>query len=292
MLRRRAGMSSVVAIAAVLFASGSAFSAQPVKPASDIYYLRNGDRISGRTVAETRRGYTVQTPFGRLTLPRTRVARIQRADGREEVLAPIDEAAAPLPTPTAPPPPPKPATARLTLAITGKTFWQAWDSREAGPDPALRLELRLDEEPLVAYVDRDPDPQEIPGALVNAFSFTPGPNVTPAPGVLVHPPEVNPGRIVLRLDVPTPAPAARRLRLAYQTNSGSMEEPAWKDLVSSAAEVMLDPARPASVEVRQDRGKMEYAGFPRRRMRNVDTFELKVVTPDRSEPAKASAPSP
>jgi hypothetical protein len=251
-----------------------------------VYHLRNGDRITGRTLSQTPRAFVVQTPFGRLTLPRVRVARVVHADGTEEVFNPADAArptaAAPAPVPT-----PRAGTGRLALAITGKTFWQAWDRREAGRDPTLRLELRIDEDAVVVYTDGQPDPDEIPGALVNAFSFAEGLTTAPAAGIRVHPAEVRPGRIVLKLDLPAPAATTKRLRIAYQLNTGTAEAPAWKDVVSAATEVALDPAQPALVEARQDRGRMEFAGFPRRRMRHVDTFALDLRATREDPPSDA-----
>jgi hypothetical protein len=91
--------------------------------------------------------------------------------------------------------------------------------------------------------------------------------------------------VLLKLDLRAPARDARRLRLAYQVNAGSAEEPAWKDLVWAAADVTIDPGRPALVEVRQERGRMEFSGFPRKRMRNVETFELDLTATN--EPSAA-----
>jgi hypothetical protein len=246
-----------------------------------VYHLRNGDRITGRTIARGKRAFTVQTPFGRLTLPRLRVARVVRADGSEEVLHAVDAVAEvapgeakPAAAMPAPAPTPAAGTGRLAVAITGKTFWQAWDPRESERDPTLRLELRLDEDAVVVYVDAQPDPDQIPGATVNAFSFAEGLTVSPAPGVRVHPAEVRPGRIVLKLDLPAATAEAKRLRLAYQLNTGTAAAPAWKDVASAATEVTIGPGDPALVEMRQERGRMEFAGFPRRRMRNVETFAM------------------
>jgi hypothetical protein len=269
-------------------------SASPRTPAAppDVYHLRNGDRITGRTLARNKRSFAVQTPFGRLTLPRIRVAKVVRADGTEEVLHAMDvpaeaKVAEAKPSAAMPAPAPAPAagTGRLAVAITGKTFWQAWDPRESDRDPTLRLEVRLDEDAVVVYVDAQPDPDQIPGAVVNAFSFAEGLSVSPAPGVRVHPAEVRPGRIVLKLDVPAAAADTKRLRLAYQLNTGTAAAPAWKDVTSAAAEVTIGPGQPALAEVRQERGRMEFAGFPRRRMRNVETFELNLTAA--SEPAAA-----
>jgi hypothetical protein len=245
----------------------------------DVYFLRNGDRVTGRTLSRGKTSIAVQTPFGRLAIPRSRIARIVRPDGSEEVINGVEDApagasaAAPAPAPT-----PVSGNGRLAVAITGKTFWQAWDRKETERDPTLRLELRLDEDPVVVYGDGQLDEGQIEGALVNSFSFAEGLTVAPAPGVRVHPAEVRPGRIVLKIDLPTSGPATRRLRLAYQVNAGTNEEPAWKDVASAATDVTLSPSQPSLVEVRQERGRMEFAGFPRRRMKNVETFELHLTT--------------
>ena len=252
----------------------------------DVYFLRNDDRITGHTLSRGKNSIAVLTPFGRLAIPRSRIARIVRADGTEEVLnaeepaSPARPAAAPAPAPT-----PRAGSGRLAVAITGKTFWQAWDRKEIERDPTLRLELRLDEEPVVVYGDGQLDEGQIEGALVNSFSFAEGLTVAPAAGVRVHPAEVRPGRIVLKVDLPSTGAAPRRLRLAYQVNTGSNEEPAWKDVVSAATDVTLSPTQPALVEVRQERGRMEFAGFPRRRMKNVETFELHLTTPSADDTA-------
>jgi hypothetical protein len=235
---------------------------------ADVVYLTNGDKITGKIMnANNRRNYVLLTAFGRLNVPRAKIWKIEKADGTEEILSPPGAAALP--------------TARLILVIMGSTFWQAWDPRDAaGMDPGLRFEVRIDEETVASYVDAKQDPDEIPKAVVNSFSFTPG-DVTlePAAGVPLPQPEARPGRIVLKVDVPVPPVGPRRLRVSYQLNGGSAAEPAWKDLVTSESTVDLSADAPKFLQVRQDRGKMEFGGFPRRKMRLVETFKL-TVQPD------------
>lgn len=48
-------------VAGALLALGLLSASTPVARA-DVYYLRDGDRISGRTIAEGTRGFRVQTP--------------------------------------------------------------------------------------------------------------------------------------------------------------------------------------------------------------------------------------
>lgn len=235
---------------------------------ADVVYLTNGDKISGKIMnAGNRRNYSLLTAFGRLNIPRAKIWKIEKDGGGEEVLNPPGAAA--------------PATARLILVIMGSTFWQAWDPRDAsGMDPSLRFEVRLDEEAVASYVDAKQDPDEIPKAIVNSFSFTPGDvALEPAAGVQVPLPETRPGRIVLKIDVPVPAPGSHRLRVAYQTNGGTAAEPAWKDLAIAETSVELAADAPRFLQVKQDRGKMEFGGFPRRKMKLVDSFKL-TLQPD------------
>jgi hypothetical protein len=235
---------------------------------ADVVFLTNGDKISGKIMnASNKRNYALLTAFGRLNIPRAKIWKIEKSDGSEEVLNPPGAAALP--------------TARLILVIMGSTFWQAWDPRDAaGMDPSLRFEVRLDEETVASYVDAKQDPDEIPKAVVNSFSFTPGDvALEPAAGVQLPLPETRPGRIVLKVDVPVPPPGSHRLRVAYQVNGGTGAEPAWKDVSTSESTVELTADKPTFLQVKQDRGKMEFGGFPRRKMKLADTFKL-TVQPD------------
>jgi hypothetical protein len=235
--------------------------------AADVLLLRNGDRISGRIVGETSRSIRIQTPYGRLVVLRGAIEQILRQGEGGEVLVPA--------APEAPPPPPPAQGVRLVLVVLGKTFWQAWDPREPPADPTLRFEVRVDEETAVFYLDGTPDPDEIPRVLVNAFSFAPGDvTVNAAPGVEVSPPEVRPGRVVLKLDLPAARAGQRKVGIAYQANDGTAAEPVWRDLTEGSLTLALSAETPSFVQVRQDPGRMEFAGFPRRRMKRVETFRL------------------
>jgi hypothetical protein len=244
---------------------------------ADVFILRGGDRITGKPVVEGKRNFKVQTPYGLLTIPRAKVDHIVRPDGSEVPVnpAPAPEAAAA--------PEREPRRARLILIITGKTFWEAWDPKtNPAPDPTLRLEVSLDEEVVATYSDAKTDP-DIKGAMVNSFSFA-AEDVAVAAGerVLVLPPEVRPGRIALKMDVPLVDAPARRLRLAYQASEGPAEEKAWRDLASGSTDIQLRAEAPTFVRVDQDRGRMEFSGFPRKRMKYVETFKLD-LTPEHAE---------
>jgi hypothetical protein len=251
----------------------AAFLLGPLAAAADVFILLTGDRITGKPVLEGKRNITVQTPFGRLVIPRSRIERVIRPNGREEVMnPPAMVAASPGPAPVLVPP----RRSRVTLVIQGQTFFYGWDLKDAAEvDPSLRLEVRLDEDTVASWVDARTDP-EVKGAMLNMFSFAPE-DVSgfARRGVELAPPEVQRGRAVLKIGLP-PESARRRLRLTYQINEGSAEHPAWTDLAQAATEVPVRPDATAVVQVRQDRGRMEFSGFGRRRMKNVDTFRIEL----------------
>jgi len=249
---------------------------------AEIYVLLTGDRISGKPVGKgtNKTAVTVETQFGRLVIPRSRIQRIIKPDGSEEVVnAPLILAVA-----TPEPAPPRPvARPRLVIVIQGQTFFHAWAGKDAATaDPSLRLEVRLDEEAIASWVDAKTDP-EIKGVVLNSFSFAPEDVASFAGrGVELAPPEIQPGRAVLKIGL-APQTARRRLRLAYQINDGSAEHPAWHDQAEGATDVELRPDTPTIVQVHQDRGQMEFSGFLglgilRRRMKHVETFRIDLQT--------------
>jgi hypothetical protein len=247
-------------------ACAAAVLAAALAARADTIVLLDGDRITGKSASQPGGMLRVTTAYGRLVIPKGRIEKIVHEDGREEVL---NE-----PPPPPLPPPKEPEPVHLVLAITGKTFWQAWDAKGGGApaDPSLRLEVRLDDDVVASYVDSSLDTGEIPKAVVNAFSFAPDVvAVTPGPGVRVQPPEVRPSRIQLELVLPPSQGGQHRLRLAYQANEGSKEAPSWRDLVESAVEIEIKAEGQTVVQVAQDRGTME---FSQHHMKNVATFRI------------------
>jgi hypothetical protein len=237
--------------------------------AAEVVFTRDGDRVQGKLVARGTVRLRLQTPYGLLIIPLEKIEKIVREDGTEEVLNARDPAAPVATAPAAPPPP----VVKLGVIITGKTFWQAWDPKTGVPsDPSLRLEVRLDEKPVATYVDTEIDEGEIPGAVVNAFSFTPeAMTAVPGPDARVLLPETRPGRILLEIDLAAEIAGERKLRLAYQSNDGTKGDPAWRDLATTSLVVTLSKETPLFVKVEQNPGGME---FRRKQMRNVDTFRI------------------
>jgi hypothetical protein len=231
----------------------------------EVFFLKNGDRVTGRLASEGKRSLTIRTPYGRLVIPRAHVLRYVRDDGAE-----VDPNPTPTPVPT---PTPEPACT-LVLEIQGSVFWYAWAPRKGEEvDPTLRLRLRLDGSPLVMLTDAVPDPGAVGAPLVNRFSFL-DVSTESADGVRVAAPELASGQVRLELRLPIETAGTRRLDVAYQINDGTATAPAFRDLVFAHAEPLLQPDRPARLTLVQDRGRMEYSGLFRKQLKHVDTFRI------------------
>jgi hypothetical protein len=241
--------------------------------AADTVVLVGGDRITGRILSRTAKRFRVQTPYGVLTIPGEKVELILREDGTEE--RPNAPAAPPPAQQAAPPPPPPPPPVTLGLSLGGQVFWQAWDRRVTPSDPTLRLELRIDSDQTVVWADSHLDEGEIQGAVVNAFSLAPGEvSVATREGVSVARVAARPGRVEVELHLPPETAGLRRVRLAYQDNEGTAEAPIWRNLAHGTIHVELATGSRSVIHVEQERGEMEYSGFPRKRMKNVESFRL------------------
>jgi hypothetical protein len=236
-----------------------------------VVWLLNGDRLTGTIASESKSALRVKLPFASILIPKSRIERVVRADGKEEVLHASERAAV---APPAPRPPAVP-TAHLVLVVTGASFWQAWDRKDPPADPTLRLQLRVDEVPVATWADSTLDPQDLPGAIVNTFAFTGDEAAMAAPHVLLSPAEAQPGRVVLRIDVPRVVGENRRLGIVYQVDEGSAESPAWRDVAMATSTVALRGEGPTPIQIRQDRGRME---FTRKHMREVETFRIEIST--------------
>jgi hypothetical protein len=252
-------MRRALVLGALLALGGSVASGDEV-------FLQNGDRITGRVIGKVTRRLRLSTPFGTLVIPREKVEKIRHDDGTEELMV--------APPPPAPPPPPPPPA--LVLSVSGDTFWQAWDPKAAPLDPSLRLEVTLDARVLATYTDANLDPEDLPKAVVNSFVYSPERLLVRAEaGVTASPPEVAAGEVHLRLRLPAERAGRHLLRLAYQANDASSAAPQWRDVVAAEAEIEPAVGRTLRLRLDQARGSMD---FVRRRMRNVETFQLTLVS--------------
>jgi hypothetical protein len=228
------------------------------RPASaETLLLDDGDRISGRILSRDESVVRIETPFGQLRVPRSRIVRLI---GTGDTPAPRGAAAAP--------------DVLLDLTIVGQAFWQARESVQLrSQDNTLRFELRLDGALLAAYEDYTLDPGEIGHAAVNVFSFRPREaRAISAKGVKLSPAASHPGRVTLQLTLPPSAAGRHRLTVSYL---GSSNADGTREVRSFAAlDLLLRESTPCHLSLSQRRGEMEFAGWPRRRMRGIDTFTL------------------
>jgi hypothetical protein len=232
---------------------------------ADTVLLKEGDRITGKVAALGKRKFRVTTPFGALLIPVDRIEKIVYDDGREEVF--LTQPAAPAWKVEVP--------LRLTLVITGDSFWQAWDPHEAPADPTLRLLVSLDDLPTVAYVDPQLDP-DIRGAVVNTFAFEPEQTGrTTWDDARALAPETKPGEVHLPLELAASRVGRHHLTLSYQWNAGSKDAPGWRELANAGLDVDLALGNPLTVRVAQSRGEMSF----KKKMRKTETFHVEVSTP-------------
>jgi hypothetical protein len=258
-LRRVALSLAVLLLAAV--------AAQAAAPRADVVHLKNGDRISGQVSGTTETSIRLVTPYGRLLVPREKIEKIVHRDGREEIMSP---------------PPGGPRPVRLELLISGDSFWQAWDAHNAPADPALRLLLAVDGQPVAAFTDRQLDP-DMPGAVTNTFAFDPAQTSrTLWNDTRAQAPDIAPGKASLRLDLLPPVIGPRQLILKYQINLGSVEEPIWRDLAEAVGTFeATETGGPSVGHVEQSRGNMTFGGVLRRKkMRDVETFSVRLSFED------------
>jgi hypothetical protein len=234
-----------------------------------VVWLLNGDRLTGTIASESKTAIRVKLPFASILVPKSQIERLSR-NGKEEILHEArQQVTVVAPAPRGPAVP----TAHLVLVLTGASFWQAWDRKDAPVDPTLRLHIRIDEAEVAAWADGTLDPRDLPGAVVNTFAFTGDEAGLAAPHVLLSPPEIQPGRVVLRVDVPGVVGENRRLSVTYQVNEGSVENPAWRDVVMATSTLTLRGDGPTPIQLRQARGQME---FTRKRMRDVESFRIEI----------------
>jgi hypothetical protein len=227
--------------------------------------LKEGDRITGKVAAAGKKKLRVTTPFGALLIPTDRIEKIVYDDGREEVF--LTQPAAPAWKVEVP--------LQLVLVITGDSFWQAWDPREAPSDPTLRLLVSLDDQPTAAYVDPQLD-ADIRGAVVNTFAFEPvQTGRTTWDDARALPPETKPGEVHLALELAASRVGHHHLTLSYQWNAGSKDAPGWRELANAGLDVDLALGSAVTVRVAQSRGDMSF----KKKMKKTETFQLAVSTP-------------
>jgi hypothetical protein len=255
----------------------AALSLAAASAEAEVVHLANGDVIRGTLVAANNTQVTLKTPYGELVIPKKDIARID-----------YDESKAPAPpskpdVPSEPPEPRKPSSERaaITLEIRGRSFWYAFDSPPGlSVDPSLRLRMYVGSERACTFVDEKPD--TVDGTtLYNSFTFSPTDSrlLESLEGYECKVEKARDGAVVLRLGLPgTASRGVQTVRLLYEVNEGDKSSPRWIDAVARSLPIEVAPGREAVAVLEQNADALEYSGFFKKKMKNVELFEMRVLS--------------
>jgi hypothetical protein len=256
--------------------------------AAEIIYLKNGDVVHGTVSGATTRQITLQTPYGKLTIPKKDIQRIEYEGGTPSKPAAPEAAekpAAKAPEPDIPPA--KPSRALVSLEIRGRAFWYAFESPPDNPaDLSIRLRLFLGDGEAAMLLDSKPDTYD-GNTYYNSFTFSPTDSrvIRTGDDYECEVVKMDDDRIVIQLELPEKQKEGELLvRMLYQVNEGSKNLPRWNDAVSRAFSVQVEPGKVAHVVLRQDSSGLDYSGMFRKSMKNLESFQLNVLSSDLREP--------
>ena len=262
---------SVVLLTASLVAS-AAFA--------EVVYLNNGDVVHGTLVAANNTEVTLKTPYGQLVIPKKDIARIDYQDGGGEAAGASTPSPAPAATPTPTPNVPG-GKALLEFQILGRSFWYAFESPAGAPaDTGIRLRLYVGSARACTFLDEKPD--TVDGAtLYNSFTFSPtdAQLLESLEGFDCSIAKAEDGAVVLRVGLPPEASTGRAvIRMLYEVNTATREMPRYVDAVSRSFSVEVAPGKRAVALLEQNADALEYSGFFKKQMKNVDQFQLNVLS--------------
>jgi hypothetical protein len=262
-----------VAFLAVSLVSVAAFA--------EVVYLNNGDVVHGTLVAANNTEVTLKTPYGQLVIPKQDISRIDYQGG-EGAAAPAAPPAAPAPA-AAPTPSANVKGGRglLEFQILGRSFWYAFESTpEAPADTGIRLRLYVGSARACTFLDEKPD--TVDGAtLYNSFTFSPtdAQLLENLEGFDCSIAKAEDGAVVLRVGLPPDASTGRPVvRMLYEVNTGTREVPRYVDAVSRSFSVEVAPGKRAVALLEQNADALQYSGFFKKQMKNVDQFQLNVLS--------------
>lgn len=245
---------------------------------AEVVHLTNGDVVHGTLVAANNDEVTLKTPYGQLVIPKEEIARIDYSGGA----APA--AAAEAKAPAEPPdelPAPTGERGRLVLHITGRSFWYAFDSPPDRPaDTSIRLRLYVGSARACTFVDEKPDTVD-GSTLYNSFTFSPTDSrlLETLEGFECSVTKSDDGEVTLAVGLPPDFSTGRQLvRMVYEVNEGDPSLPRWLDVVSRSFSVEVAPGKVASVILEQHAEALEYSGFFKKQMKNLDQFQLAVLS--------------
>jgi hypothetical protein len=245
---------------------------------AEVVHLANGDAIHGTLVAANNTQVTLKTPYGELVIPKKDIARIDY-DGSKA--APPAPAGKPGAKETPPPAPKAFGRPAVTLDIRGRSFWYAFDSPPGlSVDPSLRLRLYFASDRACTFVDDKPD--TVDGTtLYNSFTFSPTDSriVEVLEGWECKVEKAENGAVVVKLVLPPSAPSGvQPLRLVYEVNEGDPASPRWIEAVARSLSIEVAPGKEAVAVLQQNADSLEYAGFFKKKMKNVELFQMSLLS--------------
>jgi hypothetical protein len=250
----------------------------------EVIHLKNGDAIHGMLVAANNDEVTLKTPYGQLVIPKKEIERIDYQDSPSRPAPPPKEA--PPSKEAAPPNPPGNADLRPTrsaaaieLRITGRSFWYAFDSPEQSPsDTSIRLRIYVGTERACTFIDEKPD--TVDGTtLYNSFTFssTDARLVEAREGYDCAVDKASSGEVLVRIGLPEVSVRRPMVRMLYEINEGSHTSPTWMDVVSRSFSMDVAPGKVGVATLEQNADALEYTGFFKKQMKNVELFQLEVI---------------
>ena len=251
-------------------------AASALAPA-EVVYLNNGDVLHGVLVAANNKVVTLETPYGKLVIPKKDIQRIDYAGAR----ATGSEASGNAQPNAAPVAPIASDRGVISLHLSGRSFWYAFESgSDNATDTRIRLRIYIGSAPACTFEDEKAD--TVDGAtLYNSFTFSPTDAllVETLDGYQCSVLEAEEGDVSLRLDLPDSMSSDRHIvRMVYEVNDGDRSFERWEQVVSRAFSVEVGAGREAVVMVQQDASALEYSGFFKKSMRNLELFQLTVLS--------------
>jgi len=236
---------------------------------ADVIYLNNGDIIHGELVSANNTQITIQTPYGKLEIPKADVKSIgtpEAAPATEEAEAAEDVA----------PSPGDGAASEVSLNIRGRSFWYAFESPA---DTSIRLRLSLDNDRACTFMDDKPDTVD-GGTLYNSFTFSPTDSrlVETAEGFQCAVEKADNGDVALVVGLAPSAQTGRRtMWMVYEVNEGEKSSPRWVDVITRSFALELAPGKRSVVALEQDATALDYSGMFKKTMKNLEQFQVIVV---------------
>ena len=241
---------------------------------AEVVYLNNGDVLHGELVAANNTVITLETPYGKLVIPKTDILRIDYEGASvpgTEVSGDVRPGAAPVTH----------ERRVISLHLSGRSFWYAFESgSDNATDTRIRLRIYIGSAPACTFEDEKADTVD-GGTLYNSFTFSPTDAllIETLDGYQCSVLEAEEGDVSLRLDLPDSTSSDRQIvRMLYEVNDGDRSFERWEAVVSRSFSVEVGAGREAVVMVQQDASAMEYAGFFKKSMRNLELFQLTVLS--------------